>query len=220
VLLAIDTASHMVGIGLDDGAQVVAEHVWQSGRYHTVELAPEVARLLHQTGQAASNLEAVAVASGPGSYTGLRIGMALAKGLALARRIPLVGVPTLDILAAGQPPSDAPLMALMAAGRERFAAAWYKWGPRGWRVDGGLENLDWDGLLAKLDPPCQVCGEFSATQRTLLSKIDQVDVASPALCVRRPSLLGQLARRRLKSGRPPDPAKLTPTYLGEVEAPA
>jgi tRNA threonylcarbamoyladenosine biosynthesis protein TsaB len=220
VLLAIDTASHMVGIGLDDGVQVVAEHIWQSERYHTVELAPEVARLLHQAGLEVSDLDAVAVASGPGSYTGLRIGMALAKGLALARRIPLVGVPTLDILAAGQPSANVPLLALMAAGRQRFAAAWYKWSARGWKADGEPENLDWDALLAKLDPPCQVCGEFSADQRTRLSKMDQVMVASPAMCVRRPSLLGQLARRRLKSGRPPDPATLAPTYLGEVKAPA
>lgn len=220
MLLAIDTASSVVGIALDDGAQVIVEHIWHSDRYHTVELAPEVAQLLKQYALTAGDLEAVAVASGPGSYTGLRIGMALAKGLALARRIPLVGVPTLDILAAGQPASDAPLVALLAAGRQRFAAAWYKWGPRGWRAEAGPENLNWDGLLSKLEAPCQVCGEFNAVQRTWLSKMERVEVASPAMCVRRPSILGQLGRRRLKSGRPPDPARLAPTYLGEVKAPA
>ncbi len=106
MLLAIDTATHATGVCLADRAQVLAEHVWHSGRYHTVELAPEVAVLLQRNQVALTDLEAVAVASGPGSYTGLRIGMALAKGIALALRIPLIGVPTLDILAAGQPEAE------------------------------------------------------------------------------------------------------------------
>ncbi len=106
MLLAIDTATRATGVCLANGAQILAEHIWHSERYHTVELAPEVAVLLQRNHVDLNDLEAVAVASGPGSYTGLRIGMALAKGIALAQRIPLIGVPTLDILAAAQPAAD------------------------------------------------------------------------------------------------------------------
>jgi tRNA threonylcarbamoyladenosine biosynthesis protein TsaB len=217
MLLAIDTATQASGVCLADANQVVAETVWRSGRYHTVELAPEVALLLQRNHVALEELKAVAVASGPGSYTGLRIGMALAKGLALAQRIPLVGVPTLDILAAAQPASDVPLLGLIAAGRGRFAAVWYKWGSHGWQPNSAPEGWSWEGLIGRLDQPCVVCGELDAEQRTKLAKMSQVQLASPALCVRRPSFLAQMALARLKSGKTLDAAALTPTYLGDVE---
>jgi tRNA threonylcarbamoyladenosine biosynthesis protein TsaB len=218
MLLAIDTATQTTGVCLADGARVIAEHVWHSGRYHTVELAPEVAMLLQRNQVALEDLEAVAVASGPGSYTGLRIGMALAKGIVLARRIPLVGVPTLDILAAAQPPSDSRLLALIAAGRGRFAAVWYKWGARGWRAKSGPENVGWDELISRLDQPCVVCGELDASQRSKLEKMGQVGLAPPALSLRRPSFLAEVARAQLRVGKGPDAAALAPIYLGDVEA--
>jgi tRNA threonylcarbamoyladenosine biosynthesis protein TsaB len=220
MLLAIDTATHATGVCLADGAQVLAEHIWHSGRYHTVELAPEVAVLLQRNHVDLSDLEAVAVASGPGSYTGLRIGMALAKGIALAQRIPLIGVPTLDILAAAQPAADSPLLALIVAGRGRFAAVWYKWGAQGWKADSDPENWGWDELVSHLDQPSIVCGELDASQRTKLNKMSQVTLASPAMSVRRPGFLAELAFKRLKAGKLPETAKLTPTYLGDVESKA
>ena len=72
------------------------------------------------------DIEAVSVAVGPGSFTALRVGLALAKGIALSRNIPLVGVPTLDVLAAGQPTCALPLGAILRAGRGRIALGWYK----------------------------------------------------------------------------------------------
>jgi len=83
-----------------------------------------------------SALTAVAVAVGPGSYTGLRIGMALAKGLSLSYNLPVVGIPTLDILASPQPPREGPMLAVMQAGRGRVAGGWYKWSRKGWSARG------------------------------------------------------------------------------------
>ena len=87
MLLAIDTATNSIGIALHDGNQLISEHHWISQRYHTVQLAPEIALMLRRSEKSASGLTALAVARGPGSYTGLRIGMALAKGLALAHNL-------------------------------------------------------------------------------------------------------------------------------------
>jgi tRNA threonylcarbamoyladenosine biosynthesis protein TsaB len=217
MLLAIDTATRATGVGLADGSQVIAEHIWHSDRYHTVELAPEVALILQRNHIQMTDLEAVAVASGPGSYTGLRIGMALAKGIALAQRIPLVGIPTLDVLAAAQPEADTPLLAVIGAGRGRLASVWYKWGARGWQSASDPENWDWEALVSHLDHPCVICGELDASQRSKLKKMDQVVVATPAMSVRRPSFLAELAFTRLRKGKTPDAASLTPTYLGELE---
>lgn len=220
MLLAIDTATRATGVCLANGAQILAEHIWHSERYHTVELAPEVAVLLQRNHVDLNDLEAVAVASGPGSYTGLRIGMALAKGIALAQRIPLIGVPTLDILAAAQPAADLRLLTLIVAGRERFAAVWYKWGAQRWNADSDPENWGWDEMVSHLDQPSLVCGELDASQRTKLHKMSQVTLASPAMSVRRPGFLAELAFKRLKAGKLPETAILTPTYLGDVESTA
>ena len=77
--------------------------LWHSQNYHTVELAPSIQHALAQASLKQGDLKAIAVAIGPGSYTGLRIGLALAKGLAFAERLSLIPIPTLDVLAAGQP---------------------------------------------------------------------------------------------------------------------
>lgn len=99
-VLALDSASEQAGVALVDAAgRALARHTWQSRRRHTVELAPTVAEILAQAGVAAADLGAVAVTLGPGSYTGLRIALALAKGIALAAGCPVVGIPTLDLLA-------------------------------------------------------------------------------------------------------------------------
>src|SRR3972149_7220835 len=79
MLLALDTATDTIGLALTDGARILAEEVWLARRHATVELAPETARLLRRTGAREDQLQGIAITIGPGSYTGLRIGFALAK---------------------------------------------------------------------------------------------------------------------------------------------
>jgi tRNA threonylcarbamoyladenosine biosynthesis protein TsaB len=141
--LAIDTATDMASVALHDGAAVLAETTWTSRRHHTVELAPRIDELLRQHDLAAHDLTGLAVAIGPGSYTGLRIGLALAKGLTLATGIPIVPVPTLDILAAPLSPPhvsrDCPLWAVLRAGRGRLVAACYPPSVVDWPDPAGLD---------------------------------------------------------------------------------
>ena len=101
MILAIDTATRWTGLALYDGTAVIAEHGWHGINNQTVELAPSIENILERGKIDAGDLRGIAVAIGPGSYTGLRVGLAVAKGMALAYHIPLVGVPTLDIVAAG-----------------------------------------------------------------------------------------------------------------------
>ncbi|HJL70396.1 MAG TPA: tRNA (adenosine(37)-N6)-threonylcarbamoyltransferase complex dimerization subunit type 1 TsaB, partial [Anaerolineales bacterium] len=119
MLLAIDTATERASLALDDGAEILAEYNWRSANNHTVELSPQVEHMLRNAGVRADALEALAVALGPGSFTGLRIGLAFAKGFALAHALPLLGVPTLDIVAHAQPPLDGVLLAVLSAGGGR-----------------------------------------------------------------------------------------------------
>jgi tRNA threonylcarbamoyladenosine biosynthesis protein TsaB len=219
VLLALDTATNMSGIALHDGQRVLAEYVWHSQAHHTVELAPEVALVLRRNELEVDAFTGLAVAAGPGSYTGLRIGMALAKGLALAYKLPLVGIPTLDILARAQPSRKEPMLALLRAGRKRFAGVGYKWSRGSWRAKDEGETFTWEELLERCKEPIYVCGELTAEQRQVLEEEESVTLAPPALCVRRPSVLADMAWERIRAGELDEAGSVAPTYLGTLSEP-
>jgi tRNA threonylcarbamoyladenosine biosynthesis protein TsaB len=215
VLLAIDTSTRNVGIAVYDGIQVLSETVWVSQDYHTVELAPAIADTLKRAGQKIQDIRLLAVATGPGSFTGLRIGLAVAKGIALAGHLPIVGIPTLDIVAESQPISAGiPLAATMQAGRGRLAVGWYHISDGHWQLTPPIEIMDSIKLTRLINEPTLVCGELTEEQqRTLARKYKNVILASPAHSIRRPSLLAELAWKRWQAGEVDDPATLSPTYL-------
>lgn len=218
MLLAVDTSTAQVGLAVYDDGQVVAEYAWRSSQRHTVELAPAVASMLSRSGLTMDNIRALGVALGPGSFTSLRVGLSLVKGLALARHLPIVGIPTLDILAANQPVSKLPLLAAIQAGRSRLAVGWYKSSKHGWQAKGLARVVPVEELVYEIRTPSIVCGEFTAHDRQRLAK-DEVNVklASPAQSVRRPAVLAELAWARWQSGDVDDEAALAPIYLHTTE---
>ncbi len=214
MLLAVDTSTSQIGLALYDGAQVVAELIWHSQQYHTVELAPTISELLARTGVSMDDLDGLGVALGPGSFTSLRVGLALIKGLALARHLPVVGVPTLDVVAAAQFVQDLPLAAVLRAGRGRIAVGWYTAGENGWQSDGPAAVATADELADSIRKPTLICGELTADERQRLArKRVNVQLASPAQSVRRPSLLAELAWERWQAGDFDQAAALAPIYL-------
>ena len=218
MLLSIDTSTRAVGVALYDGLRVLNETTWLSKNYHTVELAPAVAEALSRAGAGAGDLQAVGVALGPGSFTGLRIGLALAKGLVFSRHLPLIGIPTLDVLAASQPVRDLPLAAVLEAGRKRLAVGWYRPEDEKWQSTGKLENLTLDEFVASISTPTLVCGELKTEARRLLGRTPtNMILASPAQSVRRPAFLAELAWARWQAGKTDDPATLAPVYLHHGE---
>jgi tRNA threonylcarbamoyladenosine biosynthesis protein TsaB len=214
VLLAIDTATRMIGLALYDGVQVLCESIWRSPDHHTIELAPAVEETLANTGIHISKVGAIAVALGPGSFTGLRIGLALAKGLSLAQRMPLIGIPTLDSLAAAQPIADLPMSAVLQAGRGRLATGWYQAKRGAWQSIRKIEILTAEELAERIESPTLVCGELDEEERRLLARKRKIVLlASPAQSLRRPSFLAELGWRRWQAGDVDDPASLSPIYL-------
>jgi tRNA threonylcarbamoyladenosine biosynthesis protein TsaB len=214
MLLALDTSTRTVGVALYDGVQVLSESVWNSKNYHTVELAPAVAETLSKSGVNIEDLQALVVALGPGSFTGLRIGLALAKGIALVRHLPLIGIPTLDVLAASQPLDDLPLAAVLRAGRGRLAVGWYKAENSAWHSNGDIEILTPEELTQRIQSPTLVCGELEEEERRVLGrKRKNVTLASPAQSLRRPAFLAELGWRRWQQEDVDDPATLAPFYL-------
>jgi tRNA threonylcarbamoyladenosine biosynthesis protein TsaB len=219
MLLAVDTSTSWIGLALYDGVRVLGEMTWQSRSHHTVELSPGINELLQRCGVKASDLQALGVATGPGSFTALRIGLAVVKGMALALRIPVVGIPTLDALVTAQPVRETQLAALLQAGRGRLALAWYDASDGKWKARGEPQITTAEELVLKLNKPTLVVGEMNAEERQVLARRRKNAIlASPAQCLRRPSFLAELAWERWRQGQVDEVISLAPIYLHIAEA--
>ncbi len=218
MLLAVDTSTQWVGLALYDGAQVLGEVVWQSQSHHTIELAPAISDLMERCGVRPEELKASAVALGPGSFTALRIGLAVVKGLALAVHIPVVGVPTLDVLAAAQAVREVPMVCVLQAGRGRLATGWYHASRGQWIARGDAAVTNAEELLAQIEKPTLICGELSAADRAIFTRQKKTALLiSPAHSLRRPGFLAELAWKRWQAGKVDDPVSLAPIYLHVAE---
>jgi tRNA threonylcarbamoyladenosine biosynthesis protein TsaB len=215
MILAIDTATRWTGVALHDGNAVIAEHGWQAFKTQTIDLAPAVARMLTQADVAAADLKAIAVAIGPGSYTGLRVGLGFAKGMALAHGTALIGVSTLDIVAAAFGRGEGTLIAVAEAGRKRICAAPYEWSNRyGWRATEDADIEEWEALLERLEGSVTFAGEISADARKLIRNSEKEFRAVGASAgARRAGYLAEIGWRRVRRNALDDAAALTPTYL-------
>jgi tRNA threonylcarbamoyladenosine biosynthesis protein TsaB len=215
MILAIDSATRWAGLALYDGTAVIAEYGWRCLNNHTIELTPAIAEMGQRVGVSPGDWKGIAVAVGPGSYTGLRVGLALGKGLALANQIPLIGVPTLDVVAASVQQYPDQLLAAAAAGRSRVCAAVYEWQARGgWQARRPAVIDSWENILAGLSKPTLFVGEITPEAARLIKATHKsFRVAPPALSARRAGFLAELGWQRLRKGQIDDAASLAPIYL-------
>ena len=214
MLLAIDTSTAQVGLALYDGNQILSEMTWATRHHHTTELAPALSGLLNRCGVSMDMVSALGVAIGPGSFTSLRVGLSLVKGIALARHIPVIGISTLDIVATAQPAGKHPLAVVIQAGRKRIAVGWYKCLKNEWQAQGEIKGATIEELADEIESPTYVAGELSSDDRSRLArKRVNILLASPVHCIRRPSILADLAWARWQKNDVDDAASLAPVYL-------
>lgn len=131
LVLGIETATAACTVGLAEEDNLLAEFTLHVPRAHSVRLMPLIAQALQEAGRTPADLSGVAVGVGPGSFTGLRIGLSTAKALAWSLHIPTLAVSTLDSIAAGVPPLPGLLLTLLDAKRDDVFAALYRTGPGG-----------------------------------------------------------------------------------------
>jgi tRNA threonylcarbamoyladenosine biosynthesis protein TsaB len=217
LVLAVDTSTQVASVALYDGISVQAEMTWKAPRRHTMELVPQVVSMLEQLHASASALTGLVVALGPGSFTGLRIGLALIKGLALARAIPMVGIPTLDVTAYPVCYNRATLYATLQAGRGRICVAPYRWRRGRWRRSGDVTITTWEALAAEVEEGAVFCGEIDTSGLEALKRRKaQTSIATAAQRIRRAGYLAELGWDRLRRDEPDDPATLQPIYVHTV----
>ncbi|MGH7354415.1 MAG: tRNA (adenosine(37)-N6)-threonylcarbamoyltransferase complex dimerization subunit type 1 TsaB [Candidatus Rokuibacteriota bacterium] len=215
-LLALETSTRAGGVALLDGDRLVAEYVLDVSVTHSERLLAAVDRVLDDAGWDRGDLAALAVSIGPGSFTGLRIGVSTAKGLAVALGVPIAAVPTLDAMAACVPWAALPVCPVLDARKGEVYASLYRWGTGGHRREWDYLALPPDELGARLDrlgTPVIVCGDGAASVRAAAAQ----PLPSPAR-VPSPATVGSLGVERVRLGDVVKPADLVPLYLRPSEA--
>ena len=188
---------------------MLSETTWQAGREHSTRLLVEVESALERVGLRVEQLTALAVAQGPGSFTGVRVALSVSKGMAAGLQIPAYGVCSLDVLALAAEPSTLPVRTVIEAGRGRYATGLYASGSS---VDPPRLATP-DELLALVTEPTLVIGELSNEVRDVLRANPHTHLAPRAAGVRRAGYLAELAWQMVRRGEPGDPAALDAIYI-------
>ena len=239
VLLALDTSTRQASIALCTEDMLLGEYTWQIGNNHSVELLEHIQRLLLTCHVSMQQIDAFAVATGPGSFNGVRVALATAKTLSFALKKPLIGVSTLDSIAIQQRQWQGPVCAILEAGRSEIYAACYLFAHV--RSEAGVldyqmrrlsdymllapqqvadyiqeQASNWVGVPGERSlPPSLFCGEISAASQQVLEAQLQTNslFVANVQATRHASMLAWLALQRLRAGTQDDPLLLEPLYL-------
>jgi tRNA threonylcarbamoyladenosine biosynthesis protein TsaB len=213
LVLALDTTTREGSCALVQDGQVLREDVSDPERAHATRLPADLMVLLARTGVRLSQVDAFAVATGPGSFTGLRIGIATMQGLAFARRRPLVGVSALDALATIAAADR--VTTWVDAWRGEVYAATYQHGV----AEAGPIVAPPEALLAAIETPTTFIGDGAATYRELIAGTLGPRARFPPVLM--PALAGTIARlamSRLEAGELPSPHAIRPIYVRRPDA--
>jgi len=215
VELALDTSTATAGVALSDQGRLLVEATWNVGLDHTRDVMPMVAQVLEKGGCRAGELGAIVVAVGPGTFSGLRVGVSTAKGLATALSIPLVGVNTMAVEAYPHAWSVLPLCPVMDAGRGEVALGYYR-GVDGLPVEveppivGSIEEA-----CRRVNEPTLFCGEYAGMVGGRIHEMlgDRALMPPLGALPRRSSCLAAVGWTRLAHGQDNDPAAVQPIYV-------
>ena len=212
-VLAVDTSTMAGGVALLEDARVVGESLLDVRTTHSERLMLAIDRVLTDAGWEARHLDGLAVAVGPGSFTGLRIGVAAVKGLALALQCPIAAVPTLDAMAAAFPWAMHAVCPVLHARKHEVYASLYRWDGSTMRQEWECLALSPEALAARLTEPVIGVGDGAA-----LVPSPWVTLARPMRRGASAAALGWLGEERLRRGDTVAPTALVPAYLRPSEA--
>jgi len=211
-VLAVETSTLSGGAALLD-ERVVGEYMLDVRVTHSERLMTAIDQLLGDAGWTVRDLEGIAVTVGPGSFTGLRVGLSTVKGLALALAIPVAAVPTLDAMAAMLPYAALPVCPVLDARKREVYASLYRWDGLGMRRQWDYLAISPDDLARRLDEPVIVVGDGAHAIDSPWARRVEPPRRGPA-----PAVVGALGRTRLALGDTVAAADLVPIYLRPSEA--
>ncbi len=224
-MLAIDTATAQVSVAFGDQGSVLGEVCLAGGRRHAEQLAPAIDYLRRELDLELGHLAAIAVGTGPGLFTGLRVGVTTAKVMAQALRIPVVGIPSLDLVAYPLRHSDRMIVAVLDARRREVFAARYR------PVPGGVQRVS----EYAVHTPAELVADLSAEPglephglllagdgvprfREEFGALEHAEVAGSEFAAPSVGALVTLATARAEREEFELPAELRPLYLRQSDA--
>lgn len=222
MLLALDTATMVSSVALAGADKLVAELTLHTDKHHSEQLMPHIADIFRLANVAKSELKGIAVSIGPGSFTGLRIGLATAKALAYALAVPIIGVPTLAALAYGCLAPGTVISPLLDAQKGNVYQGLYAWD------DGQLQQINSPRVvslataltdLTQYDVPAIVLGEAAVMYAAEIKQVKQnILLAPPHLIMPRAGNIALLGQHLLAQGSTDDVLSLEPLYIRRSEA--
>ncbi|MCX5717156.1 MAG: tRNA (adenosine(37)-N6)-threonylcarbamoyltransferase complex dimerization subunit type 1 TsaB [Nitrospirae bacterium] len=225
IILAIDTSTMLGGIAIMDESLLIAESRLNVRSTHSERLMTEIEHCLKQSGIKISDIDVFAVAAGPGSFTGLRIGLSTVKGFSYATGKPIVSVPTLEALAWNFPCSKYPVCTMLDARKKEVYAALFKWEEENFtrlinEISAKPEEFACDALRVTHDDKFIFAGEGAALYRDKITEAmgEKAIFASPEKTVPSPANVAVLGLKKAKAGEFSESISLIPMYIRKSEA--
>ena len=218
-ILAIETATLAGSAALLDEDRVIGQSLLDIALTHSERLMAMVDRLLADCGCDMASVDALAVSIGPGSFTGLRVGVATVKGLAMALGLPVAPVPTLDALAGNLPFADAPVCPVLDARKGEVYLSLYRWHEGEMRREWDYLALTPRAAAERLEPPVILIGDGVPACLPHLGRLGAgLRVAPPSHAAPSAAVVGRLGLRVLAAGKTVGAEFLAPLYVRPSQA--
>ncbi|HJV45465.1 MAG TPA: tRNA (adenosine(37)-N6)-threonylcarbamoyltransferase complex dimerization subunit type 1 TsaB [Bacillota bacterium] len=218
-VLGIDTSNLVLSVAVVDDKQVLGEYTTNLKKNHSIRLMPAISMLLDELGLAPEELNGIAIAHGPGSYTGVRIGLTTAKSLAWALDIPIIGISSLEAIASNSTYFPGMVSPLVDARRGQVYTACFKNGER--MADDRIRLIaDWAAELKEANQAVLFLGDDSALHKEVITEAlgDLAQFGPVEWNVPRAAFIARVGLQKLEKGEHVDLDTFVPEYLQLAEA--
>ncbi|PRX21111.1 tRNA threonylcarbamoyladenosine biosynthesis protein TsaB [Orenia metallireducens] len=221
--LAIDSSTNAGSVALISEDGLIGEELLNLTNTHSQRLMPQLVSLLENSSYEPQDLEGIGVGLGPGSFTGIRIGLTTAKTMAQALQIPMIGVSTLEAIAYNLKYTSAYLCPMIDGRRDRVFTALYKGkGEENLEAESQESLIAIDDLLkelADIDEVIYFIGEVATKYKDkIIKEIKQPKFVSSSFNLPKASIIGELSLKKLLEGKEDNLFALTPNYLKRSQA--
>jgi tRNA threonylcarbamoyladenosine biosynthesis protein TsaB len=220
IILGIETATMTGGVALLNEKRLISEYTLNVRTTHTARLMPVIDQILRDSSIDKSEIDGIAISTGPGSFTGLRIGLATAKGLALGLSIPLLGVPTLDALARNVPFAAYQICTILDAKKKEVYASLFRY-----EDDALVRKMPYQvtppsDLMAQIHEKTIFLGDAVNVYRQLIvEKLGNLAVFAPyAQRLPRSAIVAEMGLLKLKAADHLDITSAEPLYIRPSDA--
>jgi len=217
--LAIETSGRLGSVALAEDGKTLAEDTFPHGLQHAARIVPAIDSLCRQLGWTSSDLREIFVSAGPGSFTGLRIGITLAKTLAMVTRANLVAVPSVRVLVENAPPEAKNAIIVLDAKRDQIFTASFTRSPDGWTELEPAQLSTLTAILSKSPRPVHLIGEGIPYHRKFIPENDPgILLTDESQWRPQAKIVATLGWQMARANKFTDAMNLRPIYIRKPEA--